>query len=1342
MTKYYLCLLITLVSLLKVSAQISFTHLGINDGLSQSTVFDITQDAKGNMWFSTFNGVNKYNGYDFTVYLHEEGNPHSISHNTARTIKASNNGKVWIGTDEGLSCYDPVEDLFYNYYYEKDKKRAAVTGIVEIDPEYLLVNTSHGLTLFNIPQSAFTTDKMDAALLSLKATAIHRYHDRIYIGTSQGVFAYSLTRHTLQTILTFPEQASKEVLTILQQSDSLLWIGTEGNGLYAVHPGTNTIKHYTANNGNSISSNFVRSLALDAQNRLWIGTFTSLYIYDEENDRFIAHVSDRLQEQSLSQSSIRSIFKDSQGGMWLGTYYGGINYYHPLRERFQHLHFTPHLSSLNDNVIGCITEDRTGCLWIGTNSGGVNKYNPSSKTFTYYQAQQGLGANDVKAIYIDEAADKVYIGTHTGGLNILHRSTGRIENYTTENSTLTDNNVYDILPSDKEGNLWIGTLNGLFSFNSNQRKFIEIATDTDGKAQDKSRIRDLMTDSKQRLWIGGENGITLYSHQQGQLHPLPLLDKHKDLKNAFVYCIHEANNGIFWIGTRSGLYQFNEKKNELTRYSVPDGLPNPVVYGILEDRLGRLWISTDKGLSCLHPETEKFRNFTSMDGLQSNQFTPKACCRTAKGEMYFGGINGISIFQPEQMRDNPYVPSPIITDMEIFNIPVVPHDKTGILDKHISETAQITLQNEQSSFTLNFSVPNYIAGRHNTFAYQLEGYDKEWYHTDGNHHWATYTNLPAGRYNFLVKAANNDGKWNETPTSLIITILPAWYQTWWAITLFLLAASGFIAWIFYYQMERINKKRNEELQEMKTRFFIDISHELRTPLTLILAPLQELLLRTNDRWTRNQLEYIKRNADRLLHLVNQLMDYRRAEKGVFELKVKATYAYNIVEKNFRFYEQLAKRKQITYELQSDLMDKKVFCDANYLELILNNLLSNAFKYTDKGQSITVFLKEDGTNLLLQVKDTGAGIPVDKQAKIFERFYQVENDHPGSGIGLSLVQKLVELHHGHLELESVDHEGSCFSIYLPKNKEAYKPEELAKTDAEKQMYSTNVKDMYIVDTEEEKEDTEQQSVDAGTSVSEGKHKKETILIVEDNTEIQQYLSEELSKSFIILEAGNGEEALEVVKENEIDLIITDVMMPIMDGIKLCRSIKQNLKTCHIPVIILSAKSELSDQLEGLQVGADDYIPKPFSLALIVTKIKNILRTHYRSIEHYSNSLEIEPEKIALNPLDEEFLTKAVSIVEKHMDNIEFSTDEFARELYMSRSSLHMKMKAITGESTAEFIRKIRFNQACKLLKEGRYNVAEISLMVGFNTPSYFATCFKKYVGCLPSEYIKNGGKQQN
>lgn len=1325
---YYLCL-----SHFSASGQIAFTHIGINDGLSQSTVFDITQDTKGNIWFATFNGVNKYNGYDFTIYLHEENNQHSIGHNTIRTIKAGDNGKVWIGTDEGLSCYDPENDYFHNYYYEKEGKHAAVTGIVDLDKEKLLVNTSEGLTLFDIPQAAFLTENTDAALLLLDATAIYRYNDQLYIGTMEGLFVYSLSNHTLHDIMTFNLLEQKEILAILQQSDTQLWVATEGNGLFRINPQTKDIRHYKANTNNGISSDFVRSLAFDSQNRLWVGTYTSLDIYDDQLDKFTAYVNNPLQKQSLSQSSIRSIFKDSQGGMWLGTYFGGVNYYHPLKNRFRHIHFTPHQNSLNDNVIGYMTGDKEGNLWIGTNNGGVNKYNFLSETFSFYTMKQGLGANDVKTIYVDESTDKVYIGTHTGGFNILHRNTGKIENYTKENSSLTDDNVYDILPSAGNGQLWIGTLNGLVHFNPEQRKFTEIQTDANGKPLKKNRIRVLMYDTKQRLWIGGENGLTVYSCEKDNLLPSPLFPENKSLESAFIYCIYEAANGTFWIGTRNGLYRFEEKENSVKCYNVSTGLPNPVVYGILEDRFGRLWISTDKGLSCFYPETEKFRNFTAIDGLQSNQFTAKACFRTATGEMYFGGINGITVFQPEQMQDNPYIPSVVITDLEMFNTPVHAHDKTGILTKHISETKQITLQHEQSSFSLNFVVSNYIAGRHNTFAYKLEGYDKDWYYTDGNHHWATYTNLPAGNYKFLAKAANNDGKWNETPTKLDIKILPAWYQTWWAFMLFTLIFLGIIILAFRYQMERLNKKRYEELQEMKTRFFIDISHELRTPLTLILAPLQELMNRIDDRWSRNQLEYIKRNTNRLLHLVNQLMDYRRAEKGVFELRVKENDVHSIVEKNFRFYEQLAKRKQINYNFQSDFADKKIFCDANYLELMLNNLLSNAFKYTGKGQSIDINLKEDVQYLLLQVKDTGIGIPVDKQAKIFERFYQAENEHIGSGIGLSLVQKLVELHHGRIELDSVENEGSCFSIYLPMNKSAYKPEELAKEGITEQVYSTNVKDMYILDTEQSETESPE---------TESRTKKETILIVEDNEEIQQYLSEELSKSFITLEAGNGEEALDIVKENVIDLILTDVMMPVMDGIKLCRSIKQNLKTCHIPVIILSAKSELKDQMEGLQVGADDYIAKPFSLSLIVTKIKNILRTHYQSIEHYSNSLEIEPEKIALNPLDEEFLKKALSIVEKHMDDLNFSTDEFARDLYMSRSSLHMKMKAVTGESTAEFIRKIRFNHACKLLKEGRYNVAEISLMVGFNTPSYFATCFKKYIGCLPSEYSKNGGMQQN
>ena len=466
------------------------------------------------------------------------------------------------------------------------------------------------------------------------------------------------------------------------------------------------------------------------------------------------------------------------------------------------------------------------------------------------------------------------------------------------------------------------------------------------------------------------------------------------------------------------------------------------------------------------------------------------------------------------------------------------------------------------------------------------------------------------------------------------------------------------------------------------------------------------------------------------------MDYRRAELGEFNLKVRLNLIHNVVEKNFLFYERLAQRKRIAYNLSSNAEGREIFCDPDYMELIVNNLLSNAFKYTGEGKSITVTLKEENHELLLQVKDTGSGIPIDKQGKIFERFYQADNEHLGSGIGLSLVQRLVELHHGRIELESEEGVGSTFSIYLPTEESAYLPEEkLVESESieEQRVYTTNNRDMYVIDTED-KESPEDETSPEETAAKD-RQNKESILIVEDNTDIRQYLCEELGKTYHILKAENGEEALSIVKEQEVSLILTDVMMPVMDGLQLCKQIKQNLRTCHIPVIILSAKTDLKEQLEGLQVGADDYIPKPFSMIMIATKIKNLFRTRYRAIEHYSNSLKVEPEKVALNPLDEELLKKAIAIVEKHMDNVEFSTEIFAREMCMSRSNLHIKMKALTGESANDFIRKMRFNQACKLLKEGKYTVSEISGMVGFNTPSYFATSFKKYFGCLPSEYGK-------
>ncbi len=652
---------------------------------------------------------------------------------------------------------------------------------------------------------------------------------------------------------------------------------------------------------------------------------------------------------------------------------------------------------------------------------------------------------------------------------------------------------------------------------------------------------------------------------------------------------------------------------------------------------------------------------------------------------------------------------------------------------------RITLSSSQNSFAISFVVSNYIAGKHNTFTYKLEGYDNVWY-KQNDISLVSYSNLPAGDYTFCIKAANNDGKWNEEPAILHIHILPVWYSTWWALSLFALSFALLVFGIvrFFWlrksmqaeiRMERLDKEKREEISQMKIRFYVNISHELRTPLTLIVAPLQELLDRISGHWEHERLLYVQRNTNRLLHLVNQLMDFRRAELGIFELRAVYSNAYKRILNCFMNYESLSKRKDIDYNFYTELQDKNVLFDENYLDLIANNLLSNAFKYTEVGESITVKLYIEGDNLVLQVIDTGIGIPLEKQEKIFERFYQVENGREGSGIGLSLVQRLVELHHGRIILQSEVGKGSTFTIYLPQDESVYTQEELlggSGNEGEQRVYSTNANDIYIGDDEKLGEED---------STDEVNGKRGTILVVEDNRELRRYLVNGLSALFDMLETENGQKALDILKDKDVDLIITDVMMPIMDGVRLCKLVKQNLRTCHIPVYMLSAKVDIKYQLEGLQVGADDYIAKPFSMEVLRTKILNMLRTRYRIFERYSNMTEIKPEKLTNNTMDEELLRKAIAVVEKNMDNVEFSTEQFAREMNMSRSNLHLKLKAITGKSAIDFIHKIRFNRACQLLKEGKYTVSEISFMVGYNTPSYFAARFKKYIGCLPTEYGK-------
>lgn len=1212
-------------------------------------------------------------------------------------------------------------------------------NIVPLHKDWLMIGTAGGILLFDVKGGHFMSDTLSTALHLLKPSTLVRQGDCVYIGTESGVYTYSLQDGTLKKLVELPTKA--RIHGILCQMFNRIWIATEGSGLYMYDIKAKKLKNYRYEDKTSgLNSNYVRSLALDQENRLWVGTYSGLNIYKEGKDCFSSMESSMTQVGTLSQNSVRCIFRDSQGGMWLGTYWGGLSYYHSLCNRFQQIKHIPFYNSLSDNVVSCIVEDKMNNLWIGTSDGGLNFYDNITKSYKNYlfnpDTSEGVPFKDIKTVYVDESTDKVYVGAHAGGMMILNRKTEKKEFYNQQNSNLPSNNIYSIISDEGEG-LWIASLEHFIYFDIAQKCFTVIDKDVKGRPIQKYN-RLLFRDSKRRIWAGGEMGLSVYNQIDKSL--LTNTDFHIPtvLEQSFVNCIYESASSYIWIGTCNGLFALREGDQEPLQYTTDNGLPSNVIYGILEDSYGRLWVSTNQGLSCFNPDNRKLRNFTIVDGLQSNQFNARSYCRISKGNMLFGGINGITSFRPETLIDNPYTPKPIINKLFVFNKEVLPNDDTGILKENIESVDHIILKSSQNSFSISFVVSNFIAGKHNTFAYKLEGYNEEWY-KQGDISPVSYSNLPAGNYRFLLKAANNDGKWSKDMAVLHIKVLPVWYCTWWALSIFALSLILLVFVIFRFfwlrksmqteiRMERLDKEKREEINQMKIRFYVNISHELRTPLTLIVAPLQELLSSISGHWEREKLLYIQRNTKRLLHLVNQLMDFRRAELGIFELKPVYGNAYRRVLNNFLNYENLAKRKDIDYNFYSELQDEDVLFDGTYLDLIVNNLLSNAFKYTGEGESVSVKLYKENKNVILQITDTGVGIPEDKQQKIFERFYQIENGHEGSGIGLSLVQRLVELHHGQITLVSEVGKGSTFSIYIPQDKSAYSTEELLGSSGEsdeQRVYSTNAHDVYVDDIE---------IVEEATDKKEGS-KHGTILIVEDNEELRQYLSNGLSSQFNLIEAENGQKALDLLKDNDVDLILSDVMMPVMDGVKLCKLVKQNLRTCHIPVYLLSAKVDIKYQLKGLQVGADDYIPKPFSMEVLVAKILNMLRTRYRIFERYSNTIEVEPEKITTNAMDEEVLKKAIAIVEKNMSNVEFSTEQFASEMNMSRSNLHLKLKAITGKSAIDFIHRIRFNRACQLLKEGKYTISEISFMVGYNTPSYFAARFKKYIGCLPTEYGK-------
>lgn len=1276
------------------SSQLKFLQIGLDQGLSHSTINGITQDTDGFLWVCTTDGINRFDGYGFTVFLAD-----SID-NEVMDIITDPNGEIFASTQNAIYRFSHNDDKFI---------KCDISVPVRINKLFNYKDNLYAITSRGILEhdSVNHFSRKENLLPDLSIDAVYANDDKLYLASDyKGIFLVENDKPHL-----LPGTEHYQFNAIYAGKDEL-FLATEGDGLILYKPSTGNMKSFK----DVIPSSYIRSLLIDANNRVWIGSYTGLFILDNNRNSFTSYVNTP-EEGSISHSSVRKIFLDKQGGIWLGTFFGGLNYYHPIKNQFTNIRKNADPKSLDDNVIGPIAQRSNGEIWFGTNNGGINILNPTDGRFSHISVKDGLKSNDIKAIYFDEKTNKAFIGSNNGSLVIIDTEKGKIVDWD-ENI----NSVYDIIPALDSKNLWMASVEGLFLYDPKEKKILGTFS-----VNDRKRSRVLMRSKDNRLWVASEFGLEVFLEKDGTLQS----DKTFPTLKTNVSHIFQSNfNNDIWIASSNGLYRYSPEASKMKKYGIENGLPGNLVYALSEDANGNMWVSTNHGLASINPKTEIVNNFTSKDGIQGEQFNPKSALMADNGRMYFGGVNGITYFNPSTFEKNLFSPVPYLDNLKLYNKIVKPGDETKLLQADINDTKRVTFNSDQTSFSIDFGVVNFTSLTHNTFKYKLEGMDKQWTTVPDGVRSVVYSNLPPGKYTFRLQSANNDGVWSDEEKTLEIVILAPWYKRWWALLIFFsvtIVTAFFLTRYFWIRSDRRKKEKNlRELDEMKLKFFVNMSHELRTPLTLMMLPINDLMEKGADSSTMKKYSLIKSNTQRIKNIVDQILEYQKAETGILKLKVKPTDINNLIQGILEPYRVYAEKKNLPIQFNSEIEESSVLIDPNYIEHIVGNLLANALKYTPADGMVRVDVSDSKDSIIIKITDLGIGIPKEKLQMIFNPFYQVNYQAEGYGIGLALVKRLVDNHHGKISVESEPGKGTSFTVTLPRLASSYSTQEMALTGSA-QTASGSIIENLIPEIEEEVE-SEKKEMEPG---------RKTIMIVDDNPEILKYLSESFSSDFNVLTAINGAKAIEALSGDNIHLVITDVMMPDIDGIHLCRAIKRNLRTSHIPVIMLSGKSEIVDKLEGLNVGADDYIGKPFSMKELLRKVKNILRTRDSLISRYINSkTQVDPVKLTQSPLDEQFLKKAIEVMEKNLDNADFTTDEFASEMCMSRSNLHLKMKAITGEATNDFIRRTRLTNAAELLKTQNYTVAEVSYMVGYKTPSYFATAFKAFFGYSPSTLINS------
>lgn len=1366
---------------------ILFNGFLVKDGLSNDDVNCLLEDKLGFMWFGTEDGLNRFDGYTFHVYRNNPDDKNSISSNSIWSLFEDSEGYIWIGTKSGeLNRYDPYFDTFTSWKIDSDNiNENSITAIYKDSKDEIWIGSyRNGFYNFNIKTGKlknWNNNPTDQKSISNNfITSIHKDKSgSIWISTYNGLNKFIQSSDESYFSRIFSESnaysLSNNLIWSLSSSiynSNVLLICT-ANGLTEYNTVSGNFKQYNFLDRPDLQfSNSISSVIEDSVNGekiLWLGSYAGVIRMNLKYGNSERYLVDDLKSNGLVSNQINKVYKDRSGVIWFAAE-DGLNYYSLKSAKFNHmlsLIRSYDLSSLNAKNIKAITESNDGNIWFGELSGLHYLNNTDvSKSTKKISGSKGLNIWSLESGNNDD----IWIGTYGQGLKQLDIKSGNIKNWKIESPTFKTS-AFDFIKAlflDKQNNLWMGFWGGgTARLNLSTYKYKIWRNDPNiTNSLSYNDVWAIHQDKFSRIWIGTNGGgINLFDDNEGGIFHRLVDDDNEErkLSSISVNCIVESSvsdddETILWLGTASGLIKLKlnnkihvnnsiECIKEIKFYTIRDGLLNNTVKSILVDDNHNLWLGTNAGLTFFNIKENTFTNFNESDGLTGSEINLNCALKTKNNLMFFGSSEGVNIFNPTLIKNSTYKPQIVITGFQIFNKNITAGLNSPI-KKNIMFAKEISLSHIQNVFSFQFSALDFNSPSTISYAYMMEGFDKDWIYS-GSRRFVTYTNLNAGDYRFKVKATNSDGVWIDNETSIAIVISPPWWRTIWAYLIYLLVIA--IGLIFIRKMElnrtrlrnalRIRELEAEKLRDIekiKSRFFTNLSHEFRTPLMLIKGPVEQLL-NGNKINQAEQINLIKRNSEKLQNLIDQLLELSQLEASSIELKARKENIVSIVRGIFFSFSELADRKKIKLSFKTVNDEILTWVDRDKFEKILNNLLSNAFKFTGENGTIEIDIVNTTINYInyttVMVKDSGIGIPDEKVDKIFDRFFQVDDSskraYSGSGIGLSLVKELVDLHKWKIFVHSKEGTGTEFILQIPLN-ENYLSESQKIIDSDNSLKKIN-DEMNSLPTIDESDDINSEQ-ESKTNKFNSERKISTILIVEDSEDVRIYLQDILKQDYKLLIAENGEKGLVEALDKLPDLIISDVMMPIMDGIEFCRKIKSDWKTSHIPVILLTAKASTESKIEGLETGADDYVTKPFSFRELSIRIKNLLDQRKSLKEKFGKSFNVPVDDNTLSLADKEFLDNAFKIVEKNISNTDFDSDQFAKEIFLSRSQLHRKISGITRQSTGEYIRTIRLKKAAQHLLDQKLSVTQIAFEVGFNSPSHFSKAFKQMFDCLPSEFI--------